>query len=61
MLSLVTDLRAREELELYFEALEVWKKMNEFDLCSPATRLFKAMPETTRSTTRRLSIRSVEL
>jgi hypothetical protein len=56
MPSLIVALRARGELKLYFQALEVFRKTNDYDLDAESIELFKTMPETLISTIRKLTI-----
>jgi hypothetical protein len=54
--SLIATLRARNELKLYFQALEVFNKTNEYHLGGHNFRLFKTMPDAVLSNIRQLSI-----
>jgi len=54
--SLIATLRARNELKLYFQALEVFNKTNEYHLGGHNFRLFKTMLDAVLSTIRQLSI-----
>jgi hypothetical protein len=54
--SLIAALRARNELKLYFQALKVFNKANEYHLGGHNLRLFKTMPDTALSNIRQLNI-----